>query len=67
MTKLMYDLWVWDPPSWHVQSSYRTSREAHDAGKRSCDPPSTWIVVKVGSQKDEHMRANCTDNDAPYT
>lgn len=63
----MYDLWVWEQPSWRVIATYKTSKEAHAAGKHSADPPDTWTVAKQGSQKDEHIRAHCTERDAPYS
>lgn len=63
----MYNLWVWEQPSWRVIATYPTSKEAKQAAKHAGDPTDTWSIAKIGSQKDEHLREHCTERDAPYS
>lgn len=61
-----FNLWVWDTQKWQVVASYPTSRKAHDVGRDSGAPVHFWSVALVGSQKDDNIRENCTDIDAPF-
>jgi len=61
----MYNLWIWEQPSWRVIATYPTPSEAAAAGRRSADPPDTWTVARAGSARDEHMRRHCTQRNAP--
>ena len=66
----MYELWQWEDP-WKLVATFKTAREAHEAGKATYDPPDICCVAKVGSQKAQHMRDNAADHDAdldaPYS
>ena len=64
-TKLLFNRWVWESPSWRVIASYATRAEAVAAGKHAADPLDTWTVAKAGSPKDEYMRQHCTERFAP--
>ncbi len=61
----MFNLWTWELGKWVVHSTYKTSKEAHVAGRRVDYKPQYWTVARIGNQKDEHMKEHCHEQDAP--